>query len=175
MRKLLITLGALLSLFLVFRWDYYLSNYLLEQLCSDPELIGQHINEKDYIDRKHTRPQSTKNGYQATPFDAYYYDGEVEIPKSYLDSEFEYKKNERIEIYGVGPIALNQSSIRRKKDGKLLSRATTATNEQGWLERALSFGYHGTYCSSVEAKEDDQLTETVNIHLNLLRETLFIK
>lgn len=173
-KRFLIFLGCLLSIFLVFRWDYYLSRHLFKKVCSDSEMIGLHIYEKDYIDRKHTRPQSMKNGYETIPLDAYYYDGTVELLKSHIDTVFEYKRNERIKISNVGPIVLNQTSIRRISDGKLLSKATIAVNQQGWLARTFSFSYHASYCPPIEAAQIEKLPKAIRSKLHLLRDTLII-
>ncbi len=174
MRTTLIVLGALLSAFLVFRWDYYLSQYLFEQVCSDSDLIGLHVYERDYVDRQYTTVQVVENGYPMTSRNEYYYEDNIALLKDHIDNRFDYKRSELVELYSVGPIVILQTTLTRKSDGKLLAKAVTAQSMQGWLNRFFSSGYHRSFCPTNEVEPGEILSDADKNHLFLLRDTLIV-
>ena len=135
------------------RWDYYVSQYLFEQLCNDETKIGLFVYEhvelgeseiirapvKEYERRKiggeENSPYKISEGVFADP-DALSEKFEVTLLR------YKYEK-----VNSIGPMYTRKSLVTRKSDGKLLGEAVTGTNSMGWANRTLHIGhYTGQTC-----------------------------
>ncbi|WNO08270.1 hypothetical protein [Teredinibacter sp. KSP-S5-2] len=60
------------------------------------------------------------------------------INKSYFESLYEFRYRDDYKISDFGPVGMMVSSIIRKEDGKVMSKAETIYKKYGWLSNKVS-------------------------------------
>ena len=125
------------SIYLLFRWDYYLSGYLFDNLCDND--TGVFVYESIEIDpkyftiiesleqRNNTGPWFNVNGYA--------------LDKDYFNKHYILIQYEKNKISSIGPLKLLKSYVVRKSDKKVLGEAVTGSNGRGWLAQKLGHSF----------------------------------
>ncbi len=110
----------------VTRWH---SDYLFEQYCNDEGRIGQFIYEQVELGPEFFRARPTDQR-KLTLLDTRFYinDEKLLIDKEYFLKYYTFTNRERKVLSSSGPIYSVETTIVRKSDGKVLSKAVSLLN-----------------------------------------------
>ncbi len=133
-RPLKITIAIFAVGFVALKWDYYLSNYMFKNVCGPDGEIGSFVYEQVVLDEKYFT--TIPAGKEIRDMDPRFLYGEnVTIDRGVFDKDFSFETYKYIPYSSLGPISLSETSVVRKSDGKLLGKAVSASNGQGWLNQ----------------------------------------
>tara|TARA_R110002050_G_scaffold259795_2_gene399289 strand:+ start:1422 stop:1952 length:531 start_codon:yes stop_codon:yes gene_type:complete len=122
-------------------WDYHLSNYLFEQYCNEEGRTGQFIYERVGLGEEYFIP-IPKDERELIRVDNGYFidDKKLLIDKHQLLQNFIINTMKKTMLSPIGPIYTYETTIVRKSDGKVLSKAVSLMNEKGWWSRQSILG-----------------------------------
>lgn len=145
-KKQWIVLILVLGIYPACKWDYYLSNYLFEQYCTDPDRVGLFVYEKVQLGDEYFMP--IPKDKEPRDLGQHFIFGEnLIINRERFDEDYIFNVYKKVPISSIGPINAIETSVIRKADQKVLGKAVSARNWQGWLNQfGLMGGFPGVYC-----------------------------
>jgi hypothetical protein len=154
--------------------DSIYSNYLFEQYCNEEGRTGQFIYERVGLSEEYFIPiPFTKEGVELH-FDRGFLidEGKLLIDKNRLMKDFIINTMKRTMLSSIGPIYAYETTIIRETDGKVLSKAVSLMNHNGWLARQSILGTNvGDTCPKYK-----DISGHVNVksdHSDVLRNTFY--
>jgi len=168
---LIIFLGG----YVIFRWDYHVSEYLFEKYCSDPSKVGLFVYETVELPDEYFDPLPTKwvhhkdhdfdlrFSYGKRPLEKFFdgknqtykkgihyrYSGGYRINKGRFEQDYILKDYRPNQLPRIGPINALETSVIRKRDSKVLGKAVSFANHRGWWARAWTWeGNSANKCPS---------------------------
>jgi hypothetical protein len=168
-KKQWIVLILILGIYPACKWDYYLSNYLFEQYCTDPDRIGLFVYEKAQLGDEYFMPFPKDK--EPRDLDPRFIFGEnLMINRERFDEDFIFNVYKKVPISSIGPINAEETSVIRKSDQKVLGKAVSAANAQGWLNQfGLIGGFPGVYCPA--GRDENHFPRSRLAHYALVKET----
>jgi hypothetical protein len=167
MKKLLWTSAIIAGAYLLLRWDYHVSNYMFERLCNDDSRIGLFVYEEVALGGEYFMP-FPEDAEERDLDRRFIFGDNLMLNRERLEEDYEFIVNE------VGPIGLVATSVILKSDNKILGKAVSAGNQQGWLNRLGAFdGIPGASCPS--GRDENGFSNNRKNHDNLLREVIQIE
>jgi len=160
--------------FLALFGDFVLSNLVFNYYCSDKELVGQHIYERVALPDEILLP-SPKNNKERSKVDVtLLIDNKNELIDIKKFGElYEYQSYKRSPLFPVGPIYKFEAIVTRKADGKLLGKAVSLTNQNGWISELDLFWLNtGNSCPKYKDKWGDNI---INSHHSTLIDNIFYR
>ncbi len=139
-KKQWIVLILILGIYPACKWDYYLSNYLFKQYCTDADRIGLFVYEKVQLGDEYFMPFPKDT--DPRDLDRRFIVGEdLMINRGRFDKDYIFNVYKRVPLSSVGPIIAVETSVIRKSDQKVLGKAVSLKNGKGWWYREIaSFG-----------------------------------
>lgn len=196
-KNLWVPVLVIVATYAVFRWDYHVSNYVFESICSDPDKIGLFTYERVELSDEYFEPLPTEwihhDDYDPDPrfefgeAEIRFFDGDEEgvkkglnyryksgyrLIKKKLEEKYIIKFYEWVKVSDIGPILYLKSSVTRKRDGKLLGEAISASNGLGWLNKFGSWGgVSGDRCPL--GRDDNNFPRFRKAHYEILGNIFF--
>ena len=124
------------------------SDSLFEQYCHEEGRVGQFIYERVALEGEFFRPIPTDEVELRRIANSYYIDNKkLLIDKERFKQSYTRDFLKRVEISSVGPIYSVESTLVRKSDGKVLSKAVSLLNMQGKTNKYIPcpLVYHPPY------------------------------
>lgn len=172
MRKLSYTFLAFLGIYLLLRWDYHVSMFIFNRICSDPTQFGLNIYERVELDED-LLVYINQAPAKFAEDERYHLNGNHMANPVKLDSKFQVIWDYSEVISKIGPVTTLEARINRVSDGKLLSRAVLVRNQLGWLSRLDSLGHQKRTCPGLQATDGSSVSEPVRNRINLIKETFY--
>lgn len=148
------------------------SERLFKQYCNEEGRVGQFIYERVALSEEYFRPIPTE-GKELRQIDVIYYlnsDGKrLLIDQNRFDQSYERIFWDKRMISPIGPIYSLETSIVRKLDGKVLSKAVSLLNMQGKTRKYVPI--RGVYCP--DAQDPQGYSLSIINHRNLIQKTFF--
>lgn len=147
------------------------SESLFEQYCNEEGRVGQFIYERVALGEEFFRPIPT-NGVELRRVDnGYYIEGKtLLIDKEIFSQVYDLISLKKIRLSDVGPIDSYETTIVRKSDGKVLSKAVSLRNMLGQTRGR--FPIQGVYCRPGRDVKGRSLF--YKQHMNLIENTFFL-
>lgn len=148
------------------------SEQLFEQYCNEEGRVGQFIYQRVALSEEFFRPIPTDGKKLRQVDTSYYFDSNGEkllIAKKPFKQIYTVNYWERKELSQVGPIYSVETTIVRKSDGKLLSKAVSLLNMQGKTSKYVPV--QGVYCSTGRDSKGYHLSG--KHHSNLINNTFY--
>ena len=153
--------------------DMAISNLLFKKYCNEEGRTGQFIYERVGLGEEYFKPiPFTKEGV-ALHFDRGFLIGQDKllIDKHHFLQNFNITMEKTI-LSPIGPIYTDETTIVRKSDGKVLSKAVSLMNEKGWWSRESVLGTNvGDICPKYR-----DINGHINVksdHSDVLRNTFY--
>ena len=145
MNAIAYTILSSIGLYLSFRFDYHISNIILEVACSDSDQVGVHFYQRPELTEDLVIPISENNDelYDSQPF---HLDDKLMLDQVKFSQKYEFVRRRIETISRIGPVYRITSSITRKQDGTLFSQMVTVRSQRGWLSNLLAQGYDSRDC-----------------------------
>ena len=122
-------------------WDAHLSNYLFEQYCNEEGRTGQFIYERVGLGEEYFIPIPKDERELIRVDNGFFINGKkLLIDKQRFLRDFTINTMEEMMLSSIGPIYSYETTIVRKSDGKVLSKAVDLLNKKGWLSRQSILG-----------------------------------
>lgn len=123
------------------RWDYHVSKYMFEKICSDPDRVGLFIYERIELKDEYLMSILSEEEIRKKNINQWLIlTDDLMIDKDFFDEKYTIKAYEWIKVSDVGPINLVQSSVIQNSDNKVLGKAVSVSNGLGWLNKVGSWG-----------------------------------
>lgn len=135
----------LTGIYLLFRWDYHVSNIIFETACSDTHRVGVHFYEHPELSGD-IRIPVTETADPLNKSQFFHLDEDSMIDMSRFELHYVFVKRRVEEVSGIGPVYRIRSSITRRLDGKLISEMVTVRSQRGWLSNLLTQGHESREC-----------------------------
>ena len=121
------------------------SEYLFEQYCNEEGRVGQFIYERVALGEEYFRPIPTDE-VELRRVDKGYYinDRKLLIDKEIFNQVYTLNSFKKTVLSDVGPIHSFETTIVRKSDGKVLSKAVSLRNMLGQTRG--KYPIYGVYC-----------------------------
>lgn len=146
------------------------SEYLFEQYCNEEGRVGQFIYERVALSEEYFREIPTDEVELRRIADSYYINNKkLLIDKVRFKQDYSRNFLKRNEISSVGPIYSVESTLVRKSDGKVLSKAVSLLNMQGKTSKY--FYVEGVYCPTGQDSKGQGLSQ--KHHFNLIENTFY--
>lgn len=146
------------------------SEHLFEQYCNEEGRVGQFIYERVALGEEYFREIPTDIRELDRIADSYYIDNKkLLIDKERFEQSYIRNFFERKVLSPVGPIYSVESTLVRKSDGKVLSKAISLLNMQGLTSKY--FYVEGVYCPTGQDSNGHGLSH--KHHFNLIEKTFF--
>lgn len=170
-RKWALGLFVLMAIYLVLRWDYHASNYIFDRYCESE--TGSFIHEKVELDQQYFIPIDQVENIKKVS-SSLVFENQYVLNEKKFEIEYTVLLLKRSQVSALGPIYSMESSIFRKADGKLLSKAVSANNQMGWFAQWVGqhFPGFGKVCPSEKGPRVG--SPSGFHHSNLIKDT-FIK
>jgi len=146
------------------------SDSLFEQYCHEEGRVGQFIYERVALSEEFFRPIPTDVRELDRIEKSYYID-----ERNLLIDKVRFKQSYTVNYWGkamlslIGPIHTMESTIVRKSDGKVLSKAVSLLNMQGKIRKHLPV--YGVTCPTGRDIKGHPLSN--KHHFNLIENTFF--
>ena len=107
---------------------------MFKEYCADKGLVGQFVYEQEKLSDDFFREIPKENKDRIGISGDFYIDN-----KKYLIDADKFEKHYSItyvkldQLSKIGPIYAKETSVVRKKDGKLLGKSVSLNNKKGWL------------------------------------------
>jgi hypothetical protein len=160
--------------FTAFNGDRFLSDYLFEKYCNEEGRTGQFIYERVPLGEEYFIP-IPKDERELIRVDNGFFidDKKLLIDKHHLLQSFIINTMEKTMLSRIGPIYTYETTIVRKSDGKVLSKAVSLLNKKGWWSRKSVLGFTvGDSCPKYKSKSGNILKSD---HSDVLRNTFYKK
>ncbi|KGJ88619.1 hypothetical protein [Colwellia psychrerythraea] len=167
-----VTLGLVSSLAACSNIEKMRSDSLFEQYCNEEGRVGQFIYERVALGEEFFRSIPTDIRELDRIENSFYIDNKKLLidKESFMDSyTINYLK--RTELSSVGPIYSVESTLVRKSDGKVLSKAVSLLNKRGKTSKI--FPVQGVYCQTGRDNKGNHLS--TKHHFDLVENTFFKK
>jgi len=140
-----VTLGLVSSLTACSSIERIRSESFFEQYCNEDGRVGQFIYERVALDEKFFRPIPTDE-VELRRVDKGYYinDRKLLINKEVFNQAYTLNSFKKTVLSDVGPIHSFETTIVRKSDGKVLSKAVSLRNMLGQTRG--KYPIYGVYC-----------------------------
>ena len=166
-KKKWIVLILVIGIYPAFKWDYYLSNYLFKQYCEDEGRIGLFIYENVQLNGKYFMPFPADK----EPRDLgqrFIFGENLMLNRKRFDKDFNLEDNRVVPLSSIGPINAYETLVIRKVDQKVLGKAVSAKNGQGWLNRlGVLGGFSGEMCPT--GRDEKGYSNYWRAHLALVK------
>lgn len=123
------------GVYAVFFWDYHLSKYLFKQYCEEEGRVGIFVYEQVALSDEYFIPFPIDKDPRYLPRKFVMSDN-LMIREDKLTKDFLINTKRKDIVSEVGPIYSYTTTIVRKSDGKVLSKAVSLKNELGWQVRS---------------------------------------
>jgi hypothetical protein len=152
--------------------DMAVSNLLFKKYCNEDGRTGQFIYERVALGEEYfiTIPKDERelirvdNGF-------FIDDRKLLIDKHRLLQSFNINTMEKTMLSPIGPIYTYETTIVRKSNGKVLSKAVSLLNKKGWWSRQSVLGMTvGDSCPQYKSKSGDVLKSD---HSDVFRNTFY--
>ena len=153
--------------------DRIISKYLFEQYCNEEGRIGQFIYERVGLDEEYFIP-IPKDEVELRRVDKGFFidENKLLIDKHRLMLDFNINTMKKTMLSRIGPIYSYETTIVRKSDGKVLSKAVSLLNKKGWWSRKSILGMTvGDSCP--QYRDITGLVVTKSDHSDVLRNTFY--
>ncbi len=146
------------------------SDSLFEQYCNEEGRVGQFIYERVALGEEFFRPIPTDEVELRRIANSFYIDNKrLLIDKERLMESYKINYLKRRKLSSIGPIYSVESTLVRKSDGKLLSKAVSLLNMQGRTRNYVPI--RGVYCPSGQDSKGYDLSQ--KHHFNLIENTFY--
>ncbi len=146
------------------------SESLFEQYCNEEGRVGQFIYERVALGEEFFRPIPTDEVELRRITNSYYIDKrKLLIDKERFKQTYTRSLWEKTMLSPIGPIYTMESTIVRKSDGKLLSKAVSLLNMQGKIREHLPV--YGVTCPT--GRDLNGSSRYSQKHLNLIEKTFY--
>ena len=146
------------------------SESLFEQYCNEEGRVGLFIYERVALGKEFFRPIPTDEVELRRIANSYYIDNKrLLIDKERFKQSYTLNYLKRKELSSIGPIYSVESTLVRKSDGKLLSKAVSLLNKRGKTSKY--FPVQGVYCQKGRDSKGNHLS--TKHHFNLVENTFF--
>lgn len=153
------------------KWDYYLSNYLFKQYCTDR--AGLFVYEKVQLGDEYFMPfPKNKDPRDLDP--RFIIDDNLMINRKRFDQDFILYYYKHILVSSMGPISADETSIIRKTDQKVLGKAVSFNNGKGWWYREIESLGEPTAKSCPVGYDDEGRSYAGLLHNNLINKIFFV-
>jgi len=152
--------------------DMAISNLLFKKYCNEEGRTGQFIYESVPLGEEYFRP-IPKDERELIRVDNGYFidDKKLLIDKHHLLQSFIINTMEKTMLSPIGPIYTYETTIVRKTDGKVLSKAVSLLNKKGWWSRKSVLGFTvGDSCPKYKNSSGNILKSD---HSDVLRNTFY--
>lgn len=152
--------------------DMAISNLLFKKYCNEEGRTGQFIYERVPLGEEYFRP-IPKGGVELRRVDNGFFINERKllIDKHHLLQSFIINTMEKTMLSPIGPIYTYETTIVRKSDGKVLSKAVSLLNKKGWWSRKSVLGFTvGDSCPKYKNSSGNILKSD---HSDVLRNTFY--
>lgn len=148
------------------------SERLFEQYCNEEGRVGQFINERVALGEEYFRPIPTDaKELMRLDNDFYINDKKLLIDKQRFNQSYIFNNRKRTVLSPIGPIYSIETTIVRKADGKVLSKAVSLLN---MLDKTSKyFPVHGVSCRT--GRDSKGYPYSVKEHRNLIEKTFFMQ
>lgn len=171
-QKLLTPLGVAILAYSILFLDAHIADFSFDRYCKDTSLVGTFVYER--VDLPDSYLLSPSDRVHPGSLDARVRVGNNKlISRERLEMDYIITVYKNVPLSTFGPLTVIETSIIRKSDMKLLSKAVSIKNSMGWLSRLTSFGYASTECPSEQASSSVTDDEHRIHHKTLLHETFF--
>jgi hypothetical protein len=146
------------------------SEHLFEQYCNEEGRVGQFIYERVALSEEYFRPIPTDQKELDRIENSFYIDNKaLLIDKKRFKQSYSLNYLKRKVLSPIGPIYSVESTIVRKSDGKVLSKAVSLLNKLGKTSKY--FPVQGVTCPT---GRDNKGHPFYNMHhFNLIENTFF--
>jgi len=127
----------LLIFYSIFFWDYHVSKYLFKQYCEEEGRVGVFIYEKVALPNEYFIPFPKDKDPRYLPRMFVIADN-VMIRESILKKDFTINIKKKNIVSKIGPVYSYTTTVVRRLDGKVISKAVSLGNKKGWVIRYLS-------------------------------------
>lgn len=115
--------------------DYHLSTMVFNHYCSDKNFVGQHIYEQVDLPESMLLSPPKNHKERSKVNITLLIDNESKL----IDSDkfgklYDYQSINKSAFFPIGPIYKIETLVKRKRDGKLLGKAVSLNNKNGWFE-----------------------------------------
>jgi len=164
-------ISALLFVFYsIFFWDYHVSKYLFKQYCEEEGRVGIFIYEKVALPEEYFLP--FPKGKDARDLDPRFVVSDNKmISRERLEQDYIFKSYEHKLVSKIGQIESVETSVTRKLDNKILSKAVAIKNHKGWFAGISSFGYASESCPSTRRESGLIDSEYTKLHETIIHKT----
>ncbi|TPH14224.1 hypothetical protein [Litorilituus lipolyticus] len=146
------------------------SDSLFEQYCYEEGRVGQFIYERVALGEEYFRPIPTDEVELRRTENGYYIDNrKLLIDKERFKQSYTRNFFERKVLSPIGPIYSVESTLVRKSDGRVLSKAVSLLNMQGRTRNYVPI--RGIYCPIGQDSNGNDLSH--KYHLNLIENTFY--
>ena len=167
-----ITIIIIVGSFATCNGDRMYSDYLFEQYCNEEGRTGQFIYERVGLGEEYFMP-IPKDEVELRRVDNGFFIDEKKllIDKHRLMQDFNIHRQRKTMLSRIGPIYSFETTIVRKSDGKVLSKAVSLLNKKGWWSRQSILGMTvGDTCPQYKNISGDILKSD---HSDVLRNTFY--
>ncbi len=165
-----VTLVLLSSLMACSSIERMRSESLFEQYCHEEGRVGQFIYEPVALGEEYFRPIPTDEVELRRIANSFYIDNKkLLIDKEIFIGGYDIKYLKRNVISLVGPIYSVESTLVRKSDGKVLSKAVSLLNKRGQTSKV--FPVQGVTCPT--GRDSKGILFSQKHHFNLIENTFF--
>jgi hypothetical protein len=171
MKKIIwITLMVIIGGYTTCQWDHYLSKYLFEKYCNEEGRVGLFIYEQVGLNKEYFMPFPVDK--EPRDLDRRFIFGEnLMINKERLEKDYIFDVYKSIPLSEIGPITSIETSVIRKSDKKILSKAVSIRSRKGWFSRIFSFGYASETCPPSWRESGFDVSEYSELHNTIIKKT----
>lgn len=146
------------------------SEYLFEQYCNEEGRVGQFIYERVALGEEFFRPIPTDEAeLLRVDYRFYLNDKKLLIDKQFFQKYYTFKNRERKVLSSTGPIYSVETTVVRKSDDKILSKAVSLVN---MLDKSSKyFAVEGVTCPT--GRDNKGFSFFNKNHRNLIEKTFF--
>lgn len=167
------TAVAIFTVYALLRGDYHLANFLFERVCANTTELGVRVYEQEEIDPTFVTPveDQTSSNYMKTFLTL---SDDWMLNEQAITALYTIEFMRKNELHSIGPVYELVSSITRKSDGVILSKAVSVRSGAGWLSNTLTSGNDIRRCLRAAAGEPGHTLGRTSEHSTLARSTFVL-